>query len=60
MPKRRRVAVMLDLEVSLRRHTSQFAGAQKYALQHDWELIIDEYADETLPARRSKSVPYDN
>ncbi len=59
MPKRRRVAVMLDLEVSLRRHTSQFAGAQKYALQHDWELIIDEYADETLSARCGNSVPYD-
>jgi LacI family transcriptional regulator len=59
MPKPRRVAVMLDLEVGYRRHLSVFAGAHSYAKVHDWELIIDEYADDTLPAKRGHDVVYD-
>ncbi len=55
----RRVAVMLDLEAAYQRHTRRYAGAQKYANEQGWEVIIDEYADVTLPARKTKSLPYD-
>lgn len=59
MSKPRRVAAMLELESGYKRHTSAFVGMQKYALEQGWELVIDEYADDTLPARRAKSLPYD-
>jgi len=59
MPKPRRVAVMLDLEWPYKRHAGIFAGTQEYALEHGWHSIIDEYADDTLPARPGEPVPYD-
>ena len=59
MPQPTRVALMLDLESAYWRHLSVFAGAHAYAAAHDWETIIDEYADDTLPERRGKSVPYE-
>ena len=55
----RRVAVMLELETAYKRHTDKFAGVQKYAQEQGWESIIDEYADDTLPVRRTTSIPYD-
>ena len=59
MPKTRRVAVMLDLEWPYKRHAGIFAGTQQYAQEQGWKSIIDEYADDTLPVRPAKSVPYD-
>ncbi len=59
MAKTRRVALMLELESAYWRHISIFAGAQEYAEAHGWETIIDEFADDTLPARKSKRLPYD-
>lgn len=59
MPKPRRVALMLDLEWSYKRHASIFAGTQQYAQKQDWESTIDEFAYDTLPARKTKSAPYD-
>ena len=59
MGKPRRVAVMLDLEWPYKRHAGIFAGTQQYAQQQDWESTVDEYADDTLPRRRTKSAPYD-
>ena len=59
MPRPRRVAVMLDLKWPYKRHTGIFAGTQRYAQEQGWESIIDEYADDTLPARSTKAVPYD-
>ena len=59
MLKRRRVAVMLDLDWPYKRHAGVFAGTQKYAQEQDWESIIDEYVDDTLGVRPGKSVPYD-
>ena len=55
----RRVAFMLDLEWPYKRHTSTFAGTQRYAQEQGWESMIDEYVAESLPARRTKSIPYD-
>jgi len=57
--KPRRVAFMLDLEWPYKRHTGIFAGTQRYAQEQGWESTIDEYVAETLPARRTKSIPYD-
>ena len=55
-----RIAVMLDIGTAYLRHTSRFAGAYKYAMEQDWDVIIDEYADDLLPTRRSKKpLPYD-
>ena len=59
MPKPRRVAVMLDLVWPYKRHAAIFAGTQQYAQEQGWESIIDEYADDTIPVRPAKSVPYD-
>ena len=50
---------MLDLEWPYKRHTSVFAGTQRYAEEQGWESIVDEYAYDTLPSRRTKSLPYD-
>jgi len=50
---------MLDLEWPYKRHADIFAGSQKYALEQDWESIIDEYADDTLPALPTQDAPYD-
>ncbi len=55
----RRVAVMLDLQWPYKRHADVFAGTQQYAETQNWHTIIDEFAHNTLPARRGKSVPYD-
>ncbi len=59
MPKSRCVAVMLDIESAYNWHTSIYAGAQTYAKEQGWRMVIDEYADDTLPAKPSKSIPYD-
>lgn len=56
---RRRVAIMLELNWPYKRHTSVFAGTQRYAAEQGWESIVDEYAYDKLPLRRAKSMPYD-
>ena len=53
------VAIMLDLEWPYKRHASTFAGTQQYAKEKGWHSIIDEFAHDTLPARRGKSPLYD-
>ena len=57
--QRKHVAIMLDLEWPYKRHASTFAGTQQYAKEKGWHSIIDEFAHDTLPARRGKSPPYD-
>ncbi len=59
MPAPRRVAVMLGIDVPLKRHVDMLAGTQQYAIEHGWYSIIDEYADATLPPRPNGSLPYD-
>lgn len=59
MPKQRCVAVMLDLEAAYRRHLGVFDGVHSYAKAHNWDLVIDEYADDTLPARSGGEFLYD-
>jgi len=59
MSQPRRVAIMLDLEWPYKRHAETYAGVQRYAQEHDWDSFIDEYAGDSLPARRGRAVPYD-
>lgn len=59
MPKQRRIAVMMGLDHGFKRHVRVFAGIHDYAKQADWGLIVDEWADHTLPARVGKPIPYD-
>ncbi|MAI74085.1 MAG: hypothetical protein CMM01_24740 [Rhodopirellula sp.] len=56
---RKRVAIMLDLQWPYKRHASTFAGTQQFAKEQGWRSIIDEFAHDTLPARRGKPIPYD-
>jgi len=59
MPKRRRVALMLDLQWPYKHHTGIFAGTQQYAQEHDWESVIDEFAGDTLASGRNGRARYD-
>jgi len=59
MAAARRIALQLDLKWPYKRHTDVFAGTQRYAEEHGWESIIDEYVADNLPARRTKTLPYD-
>ena len=57
--KPRRVAIMLDLTWPYKRHADVFAGTQRYANEHGWISIIDEFAYDTLAVCDHKAVPYD-
>ena len=59
MPKPRRVALMLDLRWPLKRHAAIFAGTQRYADEHGWESIIDEFVPEQLQEQAGRTLPYD-
>ncbi len=59
MPTPRHVAIKLDLEWPLKRHTQVFAGTQLYAQEQGWQSTIDEVIGDKLPKRRTKSLPYD-
>jgi LacI family transcriptional regulator len=52
-PRIRRVAVMLDLQWTYKRHAAVFTGIQQYAASAGWETILDEFAHETLAGRRT-------
>lgn len=56
---KKRVAVMLELGEGLQRHTSVFSGILPYAKRRDWEVIIDEFADDTLAQCKRDGAPYD-
>jgi LacI family transcriptional regulator len=50
----------MEIGQAYKRHTAVFTGIHDYAReQDDWRLIIDEWADHTLPGRGSKASPYD-
>jgi LacI family transcriptional regulator len=60
MPRRPpRVALALDLRWPYKRHAEVFAGVQRYAEEHGWVSIIDEFAHDTLARRRSAAERYD-
>jgi LacI family transcriptional regulator len=59
MTKAPRVALMLDLRWPLKRHAAIFAGTQRYAAEHGWESIIDEYVAEHLLEQHKSVRLYD-
>jgi LacI family transcriptional regulator len=55
MAKRRRVAIMLDLDWPYKRHHDVFAGTQEYARQRGrWECILDAYVEQSVEGGRSR------
>ncbi len=54
-----RIGLMLDLQWPFKRHSEIFSGIQKYAEEHGWTSIIDEFAHDTLQRKRSEARPYD-
>ena len=54
-----RVAIMLDLQWPYKRHSEIFAGVQRYAEEHGWTSIIDEFAHDSLDGRRNRTAGYD-
>lgn len=54
-----RVAIMLDLQWPYKRHSEVFAGVQRYAEEHGWVSIIDEFAHDALRRARGPADRYD-
>ena len=55
----RRVAIMLDLQWPFKRHSEIFSGIQRYAEEHGWISILDEFVHDTLQRKRSEANRYD-
>ncbi len=56
----KRIGVMMELGMPFKRHVAVYRGIRHYARQHpDWKLIVDEWADHSLPESRGEAVPYD-
>jgi len=54
MPKRRRVAISLELDWPFKRHHGVFAGTQQYAQERgQWECILDAYVEHSLEGGRA-------
>lgn len=54
------IAVALDLFQPFEWHHKTYAGTQKYSRDvGHWECVIDEFPELSLPARRTKDLPYD-
>jgi LacI family transcriptional regulator len=51
---------MLDLQWPYKRHAEVFAGTQRYAEEHGWCSVLDEFVHDALARTRGgKRVPYD-
>jgi LacI family transcriptional regulator len=55
----RRVALMLDLQWPYKRHAEIFSGIQRYAEEHGWLSVIDEFVHDTLRRKRRTLGRYD-
>jgi LacI family transcriptional regulator len=55
----KRIGVMMDLAQPFKRHVDVYRGIRRYARQHpDWKLVVDEWADQSLPAKPGEAIPY--
>ena len=52
MARARRVAIVIDLDWTLKHHHEVFAGTQEYARQRGWECVIWPHPPEDLRRRR--------
>jgi hypothetical protein len=57
--KRRRVALMLDLDWPYKRYVGTFSGMQRYAEQQGWESTVDAYLFDAIATSPTKSIPFD-
>lgn len=55
----KRVALAVDVGVGLERHTRAYDGMVLYGRERGWDLIIDEFPELNLSARRTPDVAYD-
>ncbi len=56
----KRIGVMMDLDKPYKRHVSVYGGIRDYAREHpDWKIVIDDWADYSLPEKQGKPIPYD-
>lgn len=59
MGRQRRIAVMMDLDKVYKNHVVVFAGIHRYAQEAGWQLILDDWADRSLPARAGSKLPFE-
>ncbi len=51
---------MMQLDRPYKRHVSIYDGILQYARKRpDWQVVVDEWADRSLPVRPGSPVPYD-
>ena len=50
---------MMDLDKIYKNHVVVFAGIHRYAQEAGWRLILDDWADRTLPTRTGSRPPYE-
>ncbi len=56
----KRIGVMMQLDRPFKRHVSVFSGITEFARGHpEWRLVVDEWADRSLPTRLGGAIPYD-
>ena len=56
MAKRRRVAVMIELDWPFKRHMEVFAYCQQYAAEAGWDCTVNPFADRAMKSRRGASL----
>jgi len=54
-----RIAMMMELETGFSRHFDVYTGAHRYAEEHGWHVVIDEFAEYTLAEIGDDDRPYD-
>ena len=59
MPRPLRVAVMLDLQWPYKRHAGVLTGVLQYSQKQNWEIVVDEFVDDTLTHGSADTPPYD-
>lgn len=55
----KRIGVMMQLDRPFKRHVSTYSGILDYARKHpDWQVVVDDWADRSLPAKPGTPAPY--
>lgn len=59
MPSVRHVGLAIDIEFLAKNHTGTFAGVQQYAVEAGWNLVLDNWPEESFAKGRRGAVRYD-
>jgi hypothetical protein len=54
MPRPRRIAIVINLDWTMKHHQEVFAGTQKYAKEHGWESVLWPFPPDVVDARGRK------